>query len=79
MNKIIYKKILVVASGLLMMLTLISCSTVNVEPWERDVFSKKEMQFGSHKVNQTMQTHFYYSKEGSSGGSGFSGGGCGCN
>ena len=79
MNKIIYKKILPVVSGYLITLSLISCSSVNVEPWQRDTLSKKEMQFGSHKVNQAMQTHFYYSKEGSSGGSGFSGGGCGCN
>jgi len=79
MNNIINKKMLVLVSELLIVLSFISCSTVNVEPWERDVLSKKEMKFSSHKVNQAMQTHFYYSKEGSSGGSGFSGGGCGCN
>jgi len=79
MNKIINRKTLIFLAELLIVLSFTSCSTVNVEPWERDVLSKKEMQFGSHKVNQAMQTHFYYSKEGSSGGSGFSGGGCGCN
>lgn len=57
--------------------SLSSCASV--EPWQRDVLSKKEMQFNSQKVSSAMDTHFYYSKEGSSGGSGFSGGGCGCN
>jgi len=58
-------------------MSLSSCT--NIKPWQRDVLSKKTMQFNANKVNSAMATHFYYSKEGSSGGSGFSGGGCGCN
>ena len=56
---------------------LSACATI--EPWQRNILSKKEMKFGSNKVSASMDTHFYYSKEASSGGSSFSGGGCGCN
>ncbi|VAW63405.1 Phosphonate ABC transporter phosphate-binding periplasmic component (TC 3.A.1.9.1) [hydrothermal vent metagenome] len=65
--------------SILLIVNLSSCSSLGVEPWERDELSKKEMQFGSHGLNGTMDRHFYYSKEASSGGEGFSGGGCGCN
>lgn len=58
-------------------MSLNSCASI--EPWQKDVLSKKEMQFNANKVHSAMDTHFYYSKEGSSGGEGFSGGGCGCN
>jgi len=67
----------------LILISTISClslsSCASIKPWQRDILSKKEMQFNSTKINAAMDTHFYYSKEGSSGGSGFSGGGCGCN
>ena len=56
---------------------LTSCASV--EPWQKGILAKKEMQFNSLKVRTAMDTHFYYSKEASSGGRGFSGGGCGCN
>jgi len=71
-----YKKILMLVAVMLFV-SLSSCASV--EPWQRGNLSKKEMQFNSNKVSSAMDTHFYYSKEGSSGGSGFSGGGCGCN
>ncbi len=58
-------------------INLTSCASV--EPWQRGVLSKQEMQFNANKVSTAMDTHFYYSKEASSGGQGFSGGGCGCN
>jgi len=61
----------------IMFFSLGACASV--EPWQKDVLSRKSMQFNSEKVNSAMDTHFYYSKEGSSGGQGFSGGGCGCN
>ncbi len=74
-----YKKTIRVISSLLLTINLISCSNTNIEPWQRDILSKKEMQFNSNKIISTMDSHFYYSKEASSGGQGFSGGGCGCN
>ena len=74
-----YKKITFISIYLLLVLSLLACSDTNIKPWEREQLAKKEMQFNSSKISSAMETHFYYSKEGSSGGQGFSGGGCGCN
>jgi hypothetical protein len=55
------------------------CASLGVEVWERDVLAKTEMQLDSDAVNRALDDHIYFSKEGSSGGRGFGGGGCGCN
>lgn len=56
-----------------------ACSSLGVKPWERDLLSKSEMQFGVHRLEDGFDDHTYFSKEGSSGGRSFSAGGCGCN
>ena len=58
---------------------LSACSTLGVEPWERDVLAKDEMQLVSNPLEANIDDHIYFSKEASSGGRGFGGGGCGCN
>jgi hypothetical protein len=55
-----------------------ACSSMGVEPWERDVLAKEEMQLVSDPLEVTLDEHIYFSKEASSGGRGFGGGGCGC-
>ena len=55
------------------------CSSMGVEPWERDVLAKEEMQLTADPVEAGIDDHIYFSKEASSGGRGFGGGGCGCN
>jgi hypothetical protein len=55
------------------------CTSVGVEVWERDVLAKPEMQLDNDAVNRALDDHIYFSKEASSGGRGFGGGGCGCN
>lgn len=55
------------------------CSSMGVEPWERDVLAKDEMQLLSDPLEASIDDHIYFSKEASSGGRGFGGGGCGCN
>ena len=55
------------------------CTSLGVEPWERDVLAKDEMQLVTDPVEATIDDHIYFSKEASSGGRGFGGGGCGCN
>ena len=55
------------------------CSSMGVEPWERDILAKEEMQLTSDPVEAAIDDHIYFSKEASSGGRGFGGGGCGCN
>jgi len=56
-----------------------ACSSMGVEPWERDVLAKDEMQLVSDPLEAAIDDHIYFSKEASSGGRGFGGGGCGCN
>lgn len=48
-------------------------------PWDRDLIAKRPMQLNTHPNITAAQEHIYFSKEGSSGGRTFDGGGCGCN
>jgi len=66
-------------ASLLVLSTISGCSSMGVEPWERDVLAKDEMQLTSDPVEAALDDHIYFSKEASSGGRGFGGGGCGCN
>ena len=50
-----------------------------VEPWDRDVLARPDMQIVSDPLEAAVDDHIYFSKEASSGGQGFGGGGCGCN
>ena len=68
------------ALGIAVLLALASgCSSMGVEPWERDILARKEMQLTTDPVEAAIDDHIYFSKEASSGGRGFGGGGCGCN
>ncbi|KGJ91983.1 DUF4266 domain-containing protein [Colwellia psychrerythraea] len=60
-------------------LSLSACSSLGVEPWERDLLAKKEMALTSSSIDAALDDHIYFSKEASSGGKSFGGGGCGCN
>ena len=56
-----------------------SCTRMGVKAWERDIMAKPSMQFDADAVDQALDDHIYFSKEASSGGRSFGGGGCGCN
>ncbi|HEY0682210.1 MAG TPA: DUF4266 domain-containing protein [Steroidobacter sp.] len=60
-------------------LALQGCASVGVEPWQRDVLARPEMSLDTNPVDAAIDDHIYFSKEASSGGRGFGGGGCGCN
>jgi len=55
------------------------CSSMGVEPWEREVLAREDMQLTTDPIEAATDDHIYFSKEASSGGRGFGGGGCGCN
>lgn len=55
------------------------CSSVGVNVWERDILAKPQMQLNNNPTDRSLDDHIYFSKEASSGGRGFGGGGCGCN
>ena len=58
---------------------LSACSSMGVEPWERDLLAKDSMQLVPDYFHNFYDEHIYFSKEASSGGQGVGGGGCGCN
>ena len=55
------------------------CSSLGVKPWQRDVLAREDMQLNSSPLDAAIDDHLYFSKEASSGGRSFAGGGCGCN
>jgi hypothetical protein len=61
------------------MVLLAGCSSLGVKPWQRDVMARAEMQLDGDAVDAAIDDHLYFSKEASSGGRSFAGGGCGCN
>jgi hypothetical protein len=61
----------------LVLLGLAGCA--GVQPWERDVLARPEMTLDNAPLEAAIDDHIYFSKEASSGGRGFGGGGCGCN
>ena len=50
-----------------------------VQPWQREHLALKHMAFEPDPLESKFKQHVYTSKEGSSGGYGIGGGGCGCN
>lgn len=66
-------------AALAALLALSGCAHLGVEPWQRDVLARREMSLDSNPLDAAIDDHIYFSKEASSGGRGFGGGGCGCN
>lgn len=60
-------------------LLMSGCMQLGVQPWERNLLAKDEMQLITDSVEAGLDDHIYFSKEASSGGAAFGGGGCGCN
>lgn len=58
---------------------LSGCAAMSVKPWDRDLLAKPSMRFAALPLESAVDTHVYFSKEGSTGGMGLGGGGCGCN
>jgi hypothetical protein len=55
------------------------CSSLGVKPWQRDVLAREEMRLDADPLDAAIDDHMYFSKEASSGGRSYAGGGCGCN
>jgi len=62
---------------MMVLVGLTACTTV--KPWQRDLLAKPQMALDSDPLQTSFDEHIYFSKEASSGGRGFGGGGCGCN
>lgn len=48
-------------------------------PWEKQYLARPDMQFDPDPLDARYMQHIYFSKEGTFGGYGVGGGGCGCN
>lgn len=72
-------RLLLIVPILVLLAGSAGCSSMGVEPWERDILAKEEMQLTTDPLEAATDDHIYFSKEASSGGRGFGGGGCGCN
>ena len=69
-----------IMTACLVAMALVSgCSSLGVEPWQRDLLSRRDMTPGGSRLDDAIDDHLYFSKEASSGGRSFGGGGCGCN
>jgi hypothetical protein len=55
------------------------CGTLGAKPWDHDLLAEHAMQVDAYPLETTIDDHIYFSKEASSGGRSFAGGGCGCN
>ena len=62
---------------LMSMAAVLATGCTAVKPWERDLHAREDMQIRA--LDTAIDDHIYFSKEASSGGRGFGGGGCGCN
>ena len=63
-----------------LMLVMSGCGTTEVvAPYQRGYLAEQGMQWEPNPRNEKLKGHVYNSKEASSGGSGATGGGCGCN
>jgi hypothetical protein len=67
------------AIWLALALTATGCSTIGVKPWQREILAKPEMALNANPIDAAIDDHIYFSKEATSGGRSFGGGGCGCN
>jgi hypothetical protein len=63
----------------LVLLALGGCADLGAKPWQRGTLARADMSLGCDPVQAGLDDHIYFSKEASSGGRGFGGGGCGCN
>jgi len=55
------------------------CGCETVQPWERGMLARPEMQWQPDPMETSLQAQINSSKEATSGGMGAAGGGCGCN
>ncbi len=62
-----------------LILNMSGCANIGAKAYQRGFLAKPTMQLDSDAISASFDDHIYFSKEASSGGAGFGGGGCGCN
>lgn len=59
--------------------SLAGCASIGPKPWEHDLMAEPAMSVNAYPLQSAVDDHVYFSKEASSGGRSYAGGGCGCN
>jgi hypothetical protein len=67
---------LIYFSILLILITISGCAVV--QPWERERLADPNMMFDENPIQKGIKEHYINIREGSEGGNGSQGGGCGC-
>lgn len=55
------------------------CASFGPKPWQHDLMAQPAMRVDAYPLQSAVDDHIYFSKEASSGGRSYAGGGCGCN
>jgi hypothetical protein len=55
------------------------CASLGPKPWQHDLMAEPAMNPSAYHLHAAVDEHVYFSKEASSGGRSYAGGGCGCN
>jgi len=55
------------------------CASLGVKAYDRDLLARDDMRLDANPMDAAIDEHMYFSKEASSGGRSYAGGGCGCN
>lgn len=64
---------------LFFILVVIVAACTPVKPWQKEHLASPHMAFEANTTEGKYRRHLYESREGSRGGYGVGGGGCGCN
>jgi hypothetical protein len=72
-------KLIIIATLALGACATVGCSSLGAKAYQRGTLAKESMQLDSDSITTGFDDHIYFSKEASSGGASFGGGGCGCN
>jgi hypothetical protein len=73
------KKYLHLIAAVSMLVLTSGCASLGVKVFDRDLLARDEMRLDANPVDAAIDEHMYFSKEASSGGRSYAGGGCGCN
>jgi hypothetical protein len=62
-----------------LILALAGAGCVRVQPWQRETHARRVMRVEDERAETKLDSHVAEYREGSVGGTGVGGGGCGCN
>jgi len=77
--EVVRRKCILLCEFVVLCSLLAGCSSLGVRPWQRELLSRQDMLLDGSGLDDAIDDHMYFSKEASSGGRSFGGGGCGCN